>query len=126
MDVGNSELTFAEAFDSDLKTYGLEQSRVCELLSVGDEVPISSAAISNWKRRNTLPLSRLDKLVEIFGPDEAAVAQRQFRRIAYEAGLMGVRAEYAESPEKAAKMIMSWETKPHLFREVEEEEEEEE
>lgn len=69
MDVGNSELTFAEAFDSDLKTYGLEQSRVCELLSVGDEVPISSAAISNWKRRNTLPLSRLDKLVEIFGPD---------------------------------------------------------
>lgn len=67
METESTEMTFAEAFDADLRTSGLEQSKVCELLSVDDPIPISSAAISNWKKRNSVPLNRLEKLIEIFG-----------------------------------------------------------
>lgn len=62
-------LTFAEAFDRDLRTYKMEQSQVSVLLSRGDPVPMSSAAISNWKARNRVPPHRLQMLVTLFGPE---------------------------------------------------------
>lgn len=66
--------TFAQAFDHDLLRSGLEQSQICEMLSEKDEVPISTAAISNWKKRDRLPYTRLQKLVEIFGPESECAA----------------------------------------------------
>lgn len=62
-------LTFAYAFDTDLRRTGIEQSQVCEMLTEPDEPVITTAAISNWKKRNHAPLRRLHKLVEIFGSD---------------------------------------------------------
>lgn len=62
-------LTFAEAFDADLKTYGREQSEICALLTEPGEPVITTAAISNWKKRDKVPWVRLCRLVEIFGPE---------------------------------------------------------
>jgi hypothetical protein len=67
----NERLTFAEAFDLDLRRSGLEQRDVCKQLTEQNEPQITSAAISNWKRRGTLPPHRLKRLVEIFGAGSA-------------------------------------------------------
>ena len=61
-------LTFAAAFDADLKTYDREQSEICALLTQEGEPVITTAAISNWKKRDKVPYVRLAKLVDIFGP----------------------------------------------------------
>lgn len=62
-------MDFAEAFDRDLHARGFEQSQVCVMLSEGESSILTSAAISNWKKRDVVPQARLEKLVAIFGPD---------------------------------------------------------
>lgn len=60
---------FGSAFDADLAISGMEQSRICELLVDPGEPVLTTAAISNWKKRNHVPMHRLRRLVEIFGPE---------------------------------------------------------
>lgn len=75
-----TQLSFAEAFDMDLRHSPHEQSEICGLLTGSDEPPLTSAAISNWKSRNAVPYSRLVKLAEIFGPDsQCAVMLERIR-----------------------------------------------
>lgn len=69
MEPEQPRLTFAEAFERDLKISGLEQAEVAHMLSDPDEPFFTTAAISNWKARNRAPARRLRKLVEIFGPE---------------------------------------------------------
>lgn len=72
-------MDFAEAFDKDLHDRGFEQGQVCAMISEGENTVLTSAAISNWKKRNIVPQHRLERLVQIFGPDShlAQYAQEQ-------------------------------------------------
>lgn len=72
-------INFGAAFDADLRATHLEQSHVCEMLTEPGEPVITTAAISNWKKRNHVPLRRLHKLVEIFG-DNSFTAQYMHRQ----------------------------------------------
>lgn len=60
---------FADLLDRDIAHKGINQADLPRMLTEDAEPPITEAAISMWKRRNSVPPKRLRMLIEIFGPE---------------------------------------------------------
>lgn len=53
----------------DLERIGMKQRDLVGKLTDEGEPPLTEQALSNWKRSNIVPRKRLDKLLEILGPE---------------------------------------------------------
>ena len=74
----SEKVRFADLLDRDLSHKGINQADLPRMLTEDTEPPITEAAISMWKKRNSVPPKRLRMLIEIFGPDsELAKAHAQ-------------------------------------------------
>jgi len=58
----------ARLLDADLAKAGIAQQDLPRLLSSPGRRPISSAAISNWKKRDGIPAAQRARLFRILGP----------------------------------------------------------
>lgn len=72
-----SSETLAEMLAHDLGAIGMSQRELAAKLADDHEPALTEAAISNWKKSNKIPRKRLERIIEILGPNSRIARARE-------------------------------------------------